>query len=234
MAQDAINLTLESRNVTGKAVKHLRKAGKVPAVIHDHGRPSIIVEVDLLSMQRVYHQAGKHHPLNLNAGGKKYTALIKHVEYDPRKNLLSHVVFNAVAADQLVEAEIPIEPKYKEGSEASPAERSGLIVLTNLEAVEVEALPKDLPDVIYYDAEKLVEIGDQVSVADLILPANVEVKTELGHSVATVYEPSALAAKNESAGGAAEELEISEEEEAAEGQSEGDKAKTEAEAENKQ
>ncbi|MGH7234308.1 MAG: 50S ribosomal protein L25 [Candidatus Saccharimonadales bacterium] len=225
MAQDVINLTLEPRKIVGKAVKHLRKAGKVPAVIHDHGQPSIIVEADSASLLKAYRQAGKHHPLTLNAGGKIYTAMIKNVEFEPRKNMLNHVVFNAVSADQVVEAEIPIEPKYNEGNEATPAERAGLIVLNNLESVSVEALPKDLPDVIYYDAEKLAEIGYQISVADLIVPPNVTIITENSHAVATVYEPSALAAANESAGGTAEEAgpveegEEGEEGEAVEGES---------------
>ncbi len=212
MAQDVINLSLDPRSVTGKAVKHLRKNGKVPAVIHDHGRPSIIVEADAVNMLKIYQQIGKHHPINLSAGGKTYTAMIKTVEFEPRKHRLNHIVFNAVAADQMVEAEIPIEPRYAEGNDASPAERSGLIVLNNLELVTIEALPKNLPDVIYYDAERLSAIGDQVSVADLILPADVELKTELTHAVATVYEPSALAAANESAGGTAEETVPAEEE----------------------
>lgn len=205
MAQDLIKLTLEPRNITGKAVKHLRKAGKIPAVIHDHGRPSIIVEGDSLSLLRVYHLAGKHHPVNLTADGKTYTAMIKTVEFEPRKNTLNHIVFNAVAANQMVEAEVPVEPRYTDGDEVTPAEKAGLIVLNNLEAVEIEALPKDLPDVIYYDANKLVEIGDQVSVEDLIIPPNVTIKTEANHAIATVYEPSALAAANETAGGTAEE-----------------------------
>ena len=230
MAQDVISLSLEPRSVTGKAVKHLRKDGKVPAVIHDHGAPSIIVEGDAESLLKVVRQAGKHHPIALSAGGKSYTAMIKTVEFEPRRHRLNHIVFNAVSADQVVEAEIPIAPKYLEGNEASPAERSGLIVLNNLESVTVEALPKDLPDVIYYDAEKLVEIGDQISVADLLVPNNIELKTEANHAVATVYEPSALAAANESAGGTAEEAVPAEEEEgeAAEESSEGEASSSDA------
>ena len=229
MAQDTINLDLEPRKVLGKAVKHLRKEGKVPAVIHDHGRPSIIVEVDDMTMLKVYQQAGKHHPINLNAGGKSYTAMIKTIEFEPRKHRLNHVVFNAVAADQMVEAEIPVEPKYLEGEEASPAEKSGLIVLNNLDSVEVEALPKNLPDVLYYDAEKLVEIGDHVTVADLIVPANVTVTTEAGHAVATVYEPSALQAANDAAGGTEEEAEVEAIEEENEGESDESSEKSEEE-----
>jgi ribosomal protein L25 (general stress protein Ctc) len=59
MAQDSINLTLEPRETTGKAVKHLRKEGVVPAVIHDHGKPSIHVQGDGRNLLKVLRQAGK-------------------------------------------------------------------------------------------------------------------------------------------------------------------------------
>lgn len=204
MAQDAINLTLEPREVTGKAVKHLRKGGTVPAVIHDHGKDSVIVQGDAIQLLKVWQQAGKHHPVQLKAGDKTYTALIKTAEFDPRKHLLTHMVFNAVDRNQKVEAEVPIKPRYAEGNESSPAERNGLIVLTQLESVQVKAIPTNLPDLFEYDAEKLVEIGDHVTVADLIVPEGVEIETEDTHSIATVYEPSALAAANDAAGGDAE------------------------------
>src|SRR3954464_11833182 len=103
MAQDAINLTLEPREVTGKAVKHLRKAGTVPAVIHDHGKDSVVVQGNAVQMLKVWQQAGKHHPVQLKAGDKAYTALIKSAEFDPRKHLLTHIVFNAVDRNQKVE-----------------------------------------------------------------------------------------------------------------------------------
>ncbi len=207
MAQESITLTLELRTVTGKAVKHLRAQGKIPAVIHDHGRPSISVEADGMMLLKVYRQAGKHHPVILKANGNTYTAMIKTAEFEPRKHRLNHIVFNAVTADQVVEAEIPVEAKYADGSEATPAEKAGLIVLNNLESVVVEALPSDLPDVVYFDAEKLVQIGDQVYVSDLLVPAKVKVITESGKALATVYEPSALAAANDAAGGTEEEVE---------------------------
>jgi len=222
MAQDAINLTLEPRNVTGKAVKHLRREGTVPAVIHDHGKDSVVVQADYMALLKVWQKAGKHHPVNLKAGDKTYTALIKTAEFDPKKHLLTHVVFNAVDKNQKVEAEVPVRPRYDEGNDASPAERNGLIVLSHLDVVQVKAVPDKIPDLLEYDAEKLVEIGDNLTVADLTIPADVELITEPEHSIATVYEPSALQAANEAAAGEAEEetaeAEEGEEAEVAEGE----------------
>ena len=205
MSQDAINVTLETRKVTGKAVKHLRKAGQIPAVIHDHGKESIIVQGDFVHLNKVWKQAGKHHPVQIKTDSQSYVALIKEADFDPRKHLLTHIVFNAVDKDQKVEADIPIHPRYNEGNESSPAERNSLIVLAQLDTVQVKALATKLPDFIEYDAEKLVEVGDTVTVADLIIPEGVEIDIEGGNAVATVYEPSALAAANDAAGGDAEE-----------------------------
>lgn len=204
MSQDTINLTLEPREITGKAVKHLRKDGHVPAVIHDHGKDSVIVQGDGVQMLKVWQKAGKHHPVQLKAGDQAYTALIKEASFDPQKHLLTHIVFNAVDRNQKVDAEIPVRPRYAEGNESSPAERNSLIVLTQLETVAVKAIPTKLPDFLEYNAEKLVEIGDSVTVADLTAPDGVEIETEAEHSIATVYEPSALAAANDAAGGDAE------------------------------
>lgn len=205
MAHDAITLALEPRAVTGKSVKHLRKEGIMPAVIHDHGKESVIVQGNAIAMLKVYRQAGKHHPVELTAGGKKYTAMIKDAEFEPRKHALTHVVFNAVSAGQKVEADVPIHPQYAEGNESSPAERASLMVISNIDNVSVKALPNNIPDALYYDAEKLVEVGDHVTIADLIVPADIELEADLTQTIATVYEPSAVAAANDAAGGDADE-----------------------------
>jgi hypothetical protein len=57
---------------------------------------------------------------------------------------------------------------------------------------------------LYFNGEKLVEAGDSVTVADLIVPNGVIVKAEPNHPLATVFEPSALQAANDAAGGTAE------------------------------
>jgi len=231
MAEDSINLELELRTVTGKAVKHLRNEGKTPAVIHDHGKESVIVQGPYLELHRIYQKAGKHHPINLTAGTSKYTVLIKTATFEPRNNRLSHIVFNAVDKNQQVEAEVPLRPRYSEGNESSPAERSSLIVLGQLAFVEVKAVPDKIPDVLEYDGEKLIEIGDQITVADLIVPDGVELLTEPEHVVATVYEPSALAAANDAVGGEAEPEEA---EAPAEGENaeEGEQGNASADADN--
>lgn len=198
---DQITLSVDTRETIGKGVKRLRASGIVPGVIHDHGRDSVHIQAEYQALYKAYQQAGRHHPVEVSAGGKKYTTIIKAVTFDPKYNALTHIVFGAIKANEKVDAEIPVHPRYDEGNDSSPAERAGLIVLAQATSVAVKALPKDLPDQLTYDAEKLVQIGDQVTVADLSIPSGVELETEPEHVLATVFEPSALAAANDDAGG---------------------------------
>lgn len=198
-------IELEAREVKGKAVKHLRRAGTIPAVIHDHGKASVLVMGEYMPMNKAYRAAGKHHPVKLKVGSKNYTALIKNVDIDPKKNQLRHIVFNAVKANEKVTAQIPVKIKFDEGNEVTPAERNSLIVLHQLDTVEVEAIPANLPDALYFDGEKLVEVGDTATVTDLIVPDGVTVLSEQNQTLTTVFEPSALQAANDAAGGTAEE-----------------------------
>jgi large subunit ribosomal protein L25 len=137
-------------------------------------------------LMKIYREAGKHHPLNLQVGSDKYLALIKDAHFNPVKHRLQHVVFQAISATEKTEAEIPIR---LEGE--IPAEKIGLMVLTQLDSVEVEALPKDLPDELVADATKLAELHDKIIVADLDVPEGVTVLTEAEHPIATVVETKA-------------------------------------------
>lgn len=205
MSED-ITLVLENREVVGKGINKLRSEGKLPAVIHDHGKDSIHVMAPYTDAMKVYQKAGKHHPVNLTVGSKKYLALIKDADFEPRKNDLRHLVFNAIARDQKVEAEIPV---VFEGT--AEAEKTGLMMLRQIETVQVEALPSDLPDEIKVDISGLTEIGDRLHVSDLPMPPKVTLITEPEHAVAIIEEPRSHAAAE------AEEAEAAEAAAAAEG-----------------
>lgn len=199
-----ITLELEKREIFGKAVKNVRKAGLVPAVIHDHGKASIPVQAEYQALFTAFQAAGRHHPVKISTGGKHYTAIIKAVTFDPRYNSMTHVVFNAVKANEKVTTDVPLRITLAEGNEATPAERAGLMVIHNLTTVEIEAPASKLPDALEFDGEKLVEVGDHATVADLTVPAGVTIKTDANQTVASVFEPSAVAAANDAAGGDAE------------------------------
>src|SRR3982751_6071346 len=123
---------LSQREVMGKGLNKLRADGVVPAVIHNHGQESIHVMASEIELTKIYRVAGKHHPLNLEVGSDKYLALIKDAHFDPVKRRLQHVVFRAIKQNETVEAEVPIRI---EGD--VPAEKAGLMLLHQLDAVEI-------------------------------------------------------------------------------------------------
>lgn len=183
MSKGDITLTLEKRTVMGKQVRALRREGKVPAVIHNHGKESIVVDAPFNELTKIYEKAGKHHPVDLTVGSDKYLAIIRDVDLDPRMNTLRHVVFNAVHQNEKVQTEVPL--RFEGDSEA---EKAGLMLLHQLENVEVEATPRNLPDEIVINVESLAEVGDKISVADLQAPDNVTIITDAEHSVVAVIE----------------------------------------------
>jgi len=185
MTDETITVELVKRETLGKGLAPLRADGKVPAVVHDHGKPSIHVTGDLSQLAKVYNRAGKHHPVELTVDGKHHLALIKDVDYEPAKHTMRHVVFQAIKQNEKVTAEVPV---VLTGDEI-PAERKSLLVLQQLDTIQIEALPKDLPDQLSADASTLAEVGDRLTVADIKAPAGVTILTEPEHSLAIVEMP---------------------------------------------
>ena len=183
MSNQDISISLETREILGKGLAKVRDAGNVPAVIHDHGKDSVHVMGNFTALTKAYQNAGKHHPVNLTVGDKKYMALIKDVDFEPRKHQIRHVVFNAIKADEKQQTEVPIKLIGE-----IPAEKAGLMVLTPTDVIEIEALPKDLIDEIEVDASGLTELGDKLTVADIKVPSTIAVLTQLENTIAVVEE----------------------------------------------
>jgi len=184
MSDDTISLKVAKRTEMGKAAKRLRKTGVVPANVYERGQESVAVSASFTEMTKVYQQAGKHHPIELDVDGKKHLVMIKDVDVDPVRGDVRHIAFHAVNRNETVEAEVPVRLDGE-----IPAERLSLMVLHTLDNVQVEALPANLPDELLIDATVLVEIGDKVNVADIKVPQGVTILTDPDQTVAVVEEP---------------------------------------------
>ncbi len=214
---DKITLNVQARDVHGKKVASLRRQGLVPGVIYGAGMDAMSVQVAEGEVAKVVKAAGQHTPVQL-IGKKRRIAMIKEVDRDPVKHTIRHIAFHAVRADEPVEAEVPIRLI---GEGESVAERNGLVILQALEKLEVKALPMELPEALEVSILELAEAGDRVTVGDIKVPAGVEIvdnddgradddeeeerQTIMDLVIASVYEPSALQAANDAAGGDAEE-----------------------------
>lgn len=202
---DKINLSLDKRTEQGKKAAKLRKQGIVPGVIYGQGFEPIMVQSEYNVIEKAVREAGKHTPVYATIDGKKKITMIKDIDRDPVKARIRHVSFHAVKADEVVTAEVPIRLM---GEGESEAEKAGLVVLQAIEEIEIKAKPADLPEALEVSIVNLATTEDKLTLADITLPKGVEfadAEQDLELVLANVYEPAALQAANEAAGGDAED-----------------------------
>ena len=199
----AIQIKAQPRNVSGTVeAKKARKAGLVPAVIYGRhmGKPQNL-QLDARALKAALGKTtGEHVLVDLEiVGGDKTLALIQDVQHHALKRHIMHVDFHALHADEKMHTTVPVVTF----GEASGVKNLGGILEQLLRSIQVECLPKDLPESIVVDVSAL-EIGDAVHIKDLPLPAGVTAlgnpETSVLHITApTVEEVAAPAAEGATA-----------------------------------
>lgn len=204
-----ITLKLDVRSVAGKKVATLRKQGIVPSVVYGGSADPINTQSGIVETTKVAQAAGKHSPVNLTIDGKKKLAIIKSIDHDPVKHQVRHIAFHTIKQNETITTEVPI---HLVGVGESAAEKAGLVVLQAIEHVEIKAKPAALPEALEVSIVELATTDDKLTLGDIKLPEGVEyadVDQDLELVVANVYEPSALQAANDAAGGdATDESEV--------------------------
>lgn len=200
-----ISLKLSERTMVGKKAAKLRQEGMIPSVVYGGKSEPVATQSSKVETTKVVHGAGKHTPVHLTVNGKKKLAMIKTIDLDPVRHTVRHVAFHTIKQNEPIVAEVPI---VLVGQGESGAEKAGLVVLQAIERVDVRALPANLPESLEVSIGELTSTDDKITFADLQLPDGVEfadTDQDVTLVVANVYEPSALQAANESAGGEAED-----------------------------
>lgn len=200
-----ISLKLEQRTVVGKKTAKLRQGGQIPSIVYGNKIDPVTTQSPTGETTKVVRAAGKHSPVNLTIDGKKKLAIIKHIDIDPLKNAVRHIAFHAIKQNETITTEVPI---VLTGAGESDAEKAGLVVLQAIEHIAIKARPAHLPEALEISIITLTSTEDKLTLADITLPEGVEfaeLEQDTSLVVANVYEPSALQAANESAGGDADE-----------------------------
>lgn len=205
-----ISLKLEERTAEGKKLKKLRNSGLIPSVVYGGHDLPIMTQSKQVETSKVVSIAGRHTPISLTIDGKKKLVIIKNIDIDPVKHILRHIAFHTIKQSDIITTEVPI---VLVGQGESAAERAGLVILQAIEHVEIKAKPADLPESLELSIINLATTEDKISIGDIKLPEGVEfadADQDMELIIANVYEPSALQAANEIAGGEAEVEEESE------------------------
>lgn len=180
-----IELKAEKRTVMGRKVKALRTSGYIPAVIYGKGMEAMNLQVPAKDFTKALHEAGESTLVYLNVDGQAYPTIIHDVEKDYLNGHPVHADFYKVNLNEKIKAMIPV---VFEGE--SPAVKNfGGIFVRNINEVEVEALPQDLPHEITVDISKLENIDDHVTLKDINLGPNVEVQGDTEAILVTIQAP---------------------------------------------
>lgn len=230
-------LTVEPRAARGRSdVRKLRAEGLLPGVIYGAGIEPAALSVPRSELLRVLHQHGAHPLVTVKvSGGREYLALIKDLQVDPVRQEALHVDFHRVQEDKPVQTEVEVTiVGTPEGVKV------GGILDVIVRTVAIEALPRDLPEHIEFDASDM-ELGSTARVGELTAPRGVTILTDPEQTLCTVVAPAAevevlspedaeaLAALTEEELAAIKELAAAApEEEAAEGEGESEAAEGEA------
>lgn len=184
-AMEKINITATKRDVSGKRVKILRKAGKLPAVLYGHNVSTQGIEISERDFAKAFKTAGESTLINLVVDGKAQPVLIHDVQHHFLNDRPIHVDFYAVNMSEKIKVKIPI---HVVGESAAVKTLGGTLV-KNLAEVEIECLPADLPQNFEVDISILNTFEDVIRVSNLDTGNKVTILSPADEVIVTVAPP---------------------------------------------
>jgi large subunit ribosomal protein L25 len=235
---DKITFTAETREGKGKGpARQLRASGFIPGILYGAENEPCSIKVEKRNAENIIRKLESHNVmadliLKKDKGETEtIKTMVKDIQIEPINMDVLHIDFYRIRMDQAVRMEVAIHLI----GEAPGLEKGGILE-QELREMEIQALPDKIPSVIEVDVSKL-DIGDTVSVKDIILPEGVEAVDEGEKTIVTILAPKAVeeeAPAEEGAEAAAAataekpaEPEVISEKEAAERRKEKESSKTE-------
>ncbi|HEV2767814.1 MAG TPA: 50S ribosomal protein L25 [Acidimicrobiales bacterium] len=224
MAEQA--LQAEAGRATGsRASRRLRAQDKIPAVVYGHGIDPVSVAVVRRELRAALTtEAGMNALIDLGVDGQQHLTIVRDVQRDPVRNVVTHVDFVVVRRDEIISVDVPI---VLTGVAEEVKRETGTVDQVLFE-LTVSATPGTIPNEFVYDISGMV-IGDSVRVGDLPLPSGVTTEVDPDEPVAVAQVSRATIEAEQLEAEAAEqatEAEGGEAEAAAEGEGAGGEGST--------
>ena len=180
-----MDLSVKTREITGKKVRALRREGLVPAELYGHGLKNVHLSVGAKDLNKALKEAGTSTVVTLILNTEKKPALIHDVVRNYLTGEIDHVDFYQVRMDEKITTKIPLEFVGE-----SPAVKAfGAVLNKSMSEVEVEALPQNLPHNLVIDLSTLSELNQSIYVRDIAIPKGVEILVDKETAVATATPP---------------------------------------------
>jgi len=181
-----LKLTAKLRQETGRQNKVIREQKLIPAVLYGHKIKNLNLSVKEQDFGKIYKQAGETTliKVSIKDDGEKIV-LIYRTERDAVSDKIIHIDFYQVKMDKEISIEIPLV--FINKSEAVETDKG--VLIKNIQVVEIEALPQNLPSEIEVDISVLKTFDDNIYIKDLKIPEKSKIKNNLEDSVASVIPP---------------------------------------------
>jgi len=167
---EKVIIKAEKRTITGKKVKNIRLAGKVPAVIYGGKLKSLPISLDKRDTTNTLNNVSGSTILTIDIEGEEHAALVREIQQDYIKGELLHVDFLAVSLKEKLRTNVSVSLI----GEAPVLEEYSALIVSGLDQIEVECFPQDLPEVIEVDVSILEELGAAIYLKDIPTIENVE------------------------------------------------------------
>ena len=187
MTTEAVSLDLTPREVMGKKVKQLRRAGITPVHLYGPGVEPRPLQCETPRLIEVLARAGGNTPITITIHGEQgeRLAFAREIQWDPRRDHILHVDFLVAEATRPVSAQVPIVLIGQ-----SPAARvSGGTVMQQLRDLSVQALPLEMPNELEVDLAELTEPDGVIRAADIRLPGDVTLLADPEEVVVRIEMP---------------------------------------------
>jgi large subunit ribosomal protein L25 len=179
-------LAAEHRDLVGKKVARLRRAGRLPGVVYGHGVDSDAISIDAHEFEQLRRHSGPNALVDLSVDGEKARpVLVSAVQIHPVNRRMLHVDLFVVRMTEELTVDVPLVAT----GEAPAVTLQGGTLLHPIESVRVRALPDHLPQAIEYPVESLVDFEVTVHVRDLVIPSDVTLLTDGDEIIAKVQAP---------------------------------------------
>ncbi|SFM68077.1 LSU ribosomal protein L25P [Ectothiorhodospira mobilis] len=162
----------EPRVEQGKgASRRLRREGKMPAIIYGGGKePQSITLSHKDVWQSQEHDAFYSHILTIRINGQSERAILRDLQRHPYRPWVLHLDLQRVNETEALRVHVPLH--FLNEETCVGVKKGGGMLSHQAVEVEVECLPKDLPEYIEVDVEEL-KVGDSIHLSQLKLPAGV-------------------------------------------------------------
>ena len=195
MSEPIIEVEKRDRIGGGKISRRLAEEGLLAAVVYGGKKDSVPITVDRKSLLELINKATSENViflLKMAGTEKERHAMIKEMQVDPVSRELLHVDFLRVMMDEVLRVNVQVE---LEGSPIGIREEGGVLDFVTRE-VEVECLPRDIPDTLKVDVTDL-HINQHVEVSELVVPEGVTITEEQDRVVASVVIPREIVEEEE-------------------------------------